>query len=1118
MGTAAVAEPRVLFRTTRARGVIPCLADSFLECRNGNARDYKRHVIVLVPQSYTLTAEQVLISMTQGEGLLGVEVRSPKTFAQAVAERAGRSSLEPLSAFGRVMMMGRVLKKMQKEDKLAFYQHAVRQPSFAGRLADQMDELREGSMTPEKFLALAGEQQRQAISFKYQDIAHAWEEYLEHLKGEFIDEAQQWEDMLSRLPESGLLQDTAFMVFGFGSFNREISDLIASAALLADRVIVGVMDDPEAPDSRIFETTHQSMLMLQEYLRNRAIPFVTRAYADYPPAEPALSFLERHLFSTGPAKLPDSFGAVEVYYAKSSYIECLHAAETLKKWHREGMEWSQMGVAWYAADVLPSLLPLVLQSAEIPFTVPGGKSMLMNGFADFFVSMLRAACLGFRREDVLKMLKTGYTSLTDEEAMDLENYAIEHGLDRGKWQKQLYLPEEEKAREKALQMEELRARIIVPLIRLQQALKKPSCTGAAAAREMYQTMMDLGGYARLLERQTQLLERGVLLELDRDRQVFDSVLELLDQIAMITREEHLTLEELPVLVENAFASNEIKSLPQATDAVQLNGIGQFLTDELEGLIIMGMQDRDSIPESGLINEVEREELRANFRVRIGLTRQERTMSDLMDLYSTMALAERRLMLSCSAAKPDGKVMYPSQLFRSLSHMVMAVTPENVRGGLLDDGMTPFTPQFTLERLAVDLRDLRDQGLPLTRLREEKENWYEALLALLGDRLWSDNARQILEGLSVSMDTEPLPESVAEKLYPEKNISISRLETFASCPYRHFIRHGLRPVNRSEFQYDQTMKGTFSHAVMEAFLKRLEEYDEMPSREEQGKILEEILAQLSVDWQDTPLGADAAGKGRAREIIREVRETAFSVVRNLQKARFRPYGYEVTFGVPDEKGRIIPPVTLKLSSGKKLQLNGKVDRVDLLLEENNRGYYRVIDYKSSAHEIHRVGLEYGLELQIPIYLVAMKQHFPKMEPAGGLYQSVKQPMVDAADEDVERLENKMDSELRMQGILLDEEQVLSAMGTVKTSKAKDVIALVSMEDMSLRMEEAVHTAEHLADMIYAGNISIRPVKIKNTDRSPCQYCDAYNACPVDSRIRGGQVEVLSETEDFQGDAE
>lgn len=53
-----------------------------------------------------------------------------------------------------------------------------------------------------------------------------------------------------------------------------------------------------------------------------------------------------------------------------------------------------------------------------------------------------------------------------------------------------------------------------------------------------------------------------------------------------------------------------------------------------------------------------------------------------------------------------------------------------------------------------------------------------------------------------------------------------------------------------------------------------------------------------------------------------------------------------------KMEINPPITLTLDDGRKVLIEGKIDRVDIA-KLNNGKYIRIIDYKSSTKDLDMI---------------------------------------------------------------------------------------------------------------------------------------------------------------------
>lgn len=1174
--------------TTRMSGLTSCLTETVKACYDPNL---EHRVIIMMPENLTLDAELEIIHHVTHNGLLGIRIVTPITIFSEITDRAGVPDKEPLTDFGRSVVISHILKQQKRQDNLKFYHNAVRQANLPLKLAEQIDEFRDGGFTCDSLIELSEHPEiSNAMQMKYHDIGIIWASYLSEISMQFIDKRQQWDDLIARLRASHYFDNADFIVTGFSVLNQQLMRLMAAAAELATSTRLIVVADDTSPDARIFTSINNQLLSFGQFLFNHGIRSLRSTWQEPDGDQDAgIRFIERTLFAGGHRETPPDLSAVSVYTARSPFVECQYAAQTLIAWHNAGMAWREMAVAWNSSDILPDLLPMVLRDAHIPCTPVGGQSMLMNGYVQFVLSTVRAACLGYQQKDMLGMIKSGFC-LEQDDAMDLENYAIEHGINRQKWMQPFPVPEaSDPSYEFISRMEDCRQQLETLLAPLRKVLSDRKSTGRAQAAAIYQAMVDADAYQVLRSRETDYQARGMLLEIDRNRQVWDAVNDVLDQLAVYCETRHVALEELPVMLEAAFATVVVKSLPQTSDAVSLNTAGMFFSSSIRGMIIMGMQDRESGGESTLITDTERETLRKMTKIPFGTTRTEKSCIEMERISRTIAVARERLLISCSMTKPDGSMLYPSSVMRMITVMLRSCGLEgNIAGGIMNDGILPYSPSITLERISTRLRaalqgqdDIlagvgrdkpvhevpdpfsdpddgqvgnavdalgdvyarekpahpaqAEEGIKLISAVQEPASsadqpdatlpsggaadfadvnaiWRAALAYLYHDKKWHRQTARMLQGLSARIHVDDLTPAIAHRLYPETNLSISRLETFAACPYHHFLMYGLRPVIRQPFSFMANMRGDFYHAVMEGYIRKASALGSWPnlSEREMNGILDDVIAPLREQWRDGPLDVDPLQRFYAERIIRDIRHAAITITRNFTISEFRPTAYELRFGRQTSADIVLPPIQFSLNDATRITLNGQIDRLDTYRDENGLQYFRVVDYKSSQHVLRDLMLEEGLQLQIPIYMNAVQQAMPQAVPAGGLYQVIHNPLIDAEDDDEALIARKMGGELKLKGIVLDDAAILGAMGEVNgKSRSEDLVAAVPLDEIQGRMQRAMVTAKDLTERIFSGCIQIAPVQYNNSALSPCTYCPGATVCGIDARIPGGRPRLLKQ---------
>ena len=213
------------------------------------------------------------------------------------------------------------------------------------------------------------------------------------------------------------------------------------------------------------------------------------------------------------------------------------------------------------------------------------------------------------------------------------------------------------------------------------------------------------------------------------------------------------------------------------------------------------------------------------------------------------------------------------------------------------------------------------------------------------------------------------------------VSATRLEDWASCPFRYFLANVLRvPVEETPerlLELSPRDRGTLVHEVLERFvgeeLARPAE-ERVPVGEPWPSTAMARMRELMDEAAATAEAHGLTGKSVLWELHRDEIETdlarflvADGECRTDQQAV--PERVEFAFGFGD-----VPPVTIETPSGSVVRFRGRADRID----RRPDGTLVVLDYKTGRPGSVPEGCEddpvwAGDRLQLPLYAEAARQH-------------------------------------------------------------------------------------------------------------------------------------------------
>ena len=1099
-------------------------------------------LLLITPDQYTLQAELELVKSLDLPGLLTIEVLSPSRLLTRVFSVAGSPNRVRIDALGKAMVLSDLLRSSRKE--LAVYRDAFDRNGLVERLSACIGDLKRAGLRPEDVMALADRfGQRDLLHGKLSDIALLYHQYEQRLSGAFLDGEDVQEALLLKLPESGLLKNAHIWIYGFDLISPQFLRQIAVMARHAHSVRLALtFDDNSARDGAVFQPARDTLFRLGRFFDRERMLWKMERVGDALKAPPEIIHLERELFAIpikeynpasiprpaadihtfsghkaprkAPANMPqpsadirtilehkvswktipivknsDENNAVELWTASTPYDEAARAAAAILRLARTGTRFDQIAVIVGDISAYVGPIEAAFSRAEIPFHLSKKRRALSHPLIYGFLAALRCATRGFRLDDAILWLKSCFSGLSAEEAQRLENYAIEFGLYGNKWRRTI----------ENGPVETLRQRFMEPLETLFTGLRKAkNITELLTAA--YRLLEDVFAYDTLLVLQRDLTERGLLVEVSECAQAWKALLQTFDQLHTLIPINKPALSSFPTVLEAGLMTVDLGAVPSWPGLLQVGELGHMkLGGTYRAVLLLGMQDgvmqttqEGLLSDAEIMKALEHTDADAAF----GLTNDSLARLKQVNLLDIIAAPTEKLIVSHALTGASGEALRPAVVLKLLEKAIPKVAKKS--GAEMDRW---FSRGAALHELGPAIQDAAKRERELSQKAMEAAAWLMFRGETRGD------AENILRLLETPPFREKLSEHLAHRLYAKSRTSASRLETFALCPFAHFVQYGLQPAVRREFTVAADETGIFYHAAMEAYTSSALRHLTWPdvTREESDALMDAVLSPLKAEWERKPLSDNAMLRAKGEMYSRIARRAAWNYANQMRQGKFRTGQTEIRFG----HGETRPPIVLPMSYGHDVFLEGRIDRVDFY-EENGDKWLRVVDYKSGRMGLDPAMIYGGVQLQLLIYLMAALSAFPGAQAAGAFYSHFSDPLVELDRRDELAIEKKITEELELSGIQLADARVVRALENASRYLNKDGTMRKTARTATTDQLDALTRYAHSQAMWIAEHIGIgeiAPMPAAKDQWSACEWCGYQSVCRFDGAVGANRVRRL-----------
>lgn len=1072
--------------------------------------------ILIVPDQFTLQAERELIGGNDLPGAMQMEVLSPTRLMSRVFELSGRRDRAPITSQGRCMALRRVIDEL--DQPLAAFASVAGKTGFLAQMEAVITRMKACGILPQAVAQEAARRADTPLGDKLADTARLYQGLEDLLGDRFADSQDDLDELIARLPGNPWVGRARFWWAYFDVFTVKSCLLMAALARHSLGLTVSMALDPGARDEAVFQVDADNLTLLAEQAARQGVALESVAV----PGEggdraPELAHLSRELYAQPCRVYPEAPGAIRVVRVATPYDEMTAVADAMVAAARGGMRWRDMALVCTDLDRHSATLAHVLASSGVACFVDRKRDVGSHPLARALVTLLDMAAGRLRAADVLDHIACGYTALSRDQAETLAAYARATGIGRDLWRKPFTRGEPERA----AQAEAARQVLMGPVEDFLAAVKG-SPPVAAVAAALFAYLEQVGAPALLEGELAQLEAEGLAESAAETAQIWNRVMAVLDQLVVLLGERHVPLADLSGLLQAGLEALQVGILPTAPDQVVVGNLKRSKLERVRALFVIGANDGlfPQIAEpAGLLAEGELAELAERGWRLSGAEAEDEARRDL---YETLGKPTEQLYISYAAGGPEGEAMRPAlligRLMRLFPQLTLSAPPQGARAD--HRGAAGSYPS-----LVAGLAAMRDGAGGSADLWQLYDGYaalpdYAEPLARLKDALLDTGAEQ--------------PLSRPRRAYPAPvQASVSRLESYAQCPYRHFVAYALKPELPREYALEGPDTGNLLHAALDNYAAELSRRGltlASVDRAQSDAAMEAALAPVLEQYRFGLMRATRRLEHLSGQLGRVAKRAVWTLAGQARRSQAQPLGHEIVFG----PGGTHPAITIELPSGERVYLRGRIDRADLLrLPEGD--YVTVTDYKTGAPTLSPGEMYYGVKLQLLLYLAALTD-LEGAAPAGLFYFHIDDPWVESLPG--EQMEREIFRQLRLRGLVLQDAQVLRGLDALAETQA-DVLPVRFKKDGELAAGSSAVPAEVMAGLLARARAlaarfmqeilsgATRAAPLKQGPRTACDWCDYRGICKFDPAFEAHRYRQLPELtmqeltekleEDAHGDA-
>ena len=1058
-------------------------------------REHGGETLVLVPDQYTLVAEEQALKYLETDCLFNAEITSMNRLGLKILTEQGTESVRMIDKYGRFMLLSMLIR--EHADDFDIFSRVAGKLTFTSMLNDFISEFKQQDCTVEKLQEMIGDAGDDPIlEAKLKELSGVITAYEEAIGGRYTDSEDYISMYVSAIKESKLIRGKTVWIYGYDSITPKFADAVIELAKTAESVSFIVNKSDFGLDGRLTASLRQL----------GADNNIDVSYEDIPASyesqkSETVRRMEKSLWKDVLSRAEKAENAdfvpedLTVVCAANSYYEAESAAAYV--WHLiRDLGYKMREIQLIANDegAMQPVIRRVFEEYGLPVFADTSRDITDSAAVGFIVNLLEFLVHRKSSQYLFAMLKTGLTDIDDSDIEDLENYARGYRIKGSMWDKPFKYGRDDLGEETFDRIESVRDALSCRISKLAAIAK--SGTVAEFIRDFRAYLDDEWKLAdKVAEAAVIQDEKGLHDEAQRMTQSFAKAMELLGQIDGIMGDSAMDLAEFTDIYVAGLSDVEVGVIPPSVDGLSMGTMIRTRPRQMKAAVILGACEGVmplSPQTEGLFSLDEKEYFKTK-GFALGSLDDIKMDEENAAMYRMMARPSEKISISWSMTDTEGRDTSPSPVIDSLRMLFPRIDYDGlIRKDIISMGRGDSLKAGETDRIntAGDgmrhlINRIKDANAP-----DEPDSLTRAMLHWYADNR-RDDLDTMLKAAAYDNVQRPLSRAAAKDLFCRKDgslsLSASSIGSYIDCPFRYFIDRGLRPKEERTFASDARSVGDVYHECLMAVARQIMKADEIPDDDSLEELVTAALDELSQNY----MGGLFVSTGCEEYRMSRIREICASAAKAMATQLAAESVVSASFEEPFGRHAKLEPLRISAGDGE-VYVEGKIDRADIM-DIGGESRVRIIDYKTGSDRLDLWKMRQGYKMQLMIYLISATSG--DLTPAGMFYFNIKDPIESINDKSENQintlLEKDAEDEFKLKGTFINEEGVLGAMPEKVLSSKKGGISREEYEEVR---GEVIARIEETAEGILGGKIGINPLRVDN--RLACGYCNYRSVCRRD----------------------